>query len=127
MAINLQFKQYIINKCNLNFDLIKSGENPIGLSFSFSTIIPKDFDKECSIKILTTFSNNNNVFFSFELKTVYTLETDNKISTDEINQILKEKGFSDSYDRVVDFVNKFCEISNISPLPMPGFDEVKPQ
>lgn len=128
MAIKLLYKESIVTKCNLNLDLIKSGENSINLSFSFSTIIPKDSEKkDCSIKLLTTFSNEDKVFFTFELTSSYSLESREKETDDEIKNLLNEQGLRDTYIKAIDYVNKFCEISNIPPLPMPAFDEVKPQ
>lgn len=125
MGANLLFKNYMVSKINGNFDLIKTGENSIRLSFSFSTFVPKVEDKkDCSVQILTSFSNNDNEFFSFEFRSFYTIKTDEKISTEDISSLLKETGFKDAYERSLEYLSKFCTISSISRFPMPTFGEV---
>ncbi|MBO4859670.1 MAG: hypothetical protein J5527_14245 [Treponema sp.] len=128
MSAVLHLKKYVVNKCSADFDLIKSEDNTIDFSFTFSTLIPKDSDKKnCTIRITITMQNKGNTIFSFELKSFYIIESEKVFSDEEINTLLKEQGFKDTYKKALDYVNNFCSISNISPIPMPSFDEVMTQ
>lgn len=125
---SLNLKNWVVRKTFLNADCLSKQENELSVELGFSTGLPKNDDKACSvISKLKVKANISEEFFSVKLLTIFSFSNseEQKLSDDRKNEILKAEAFPVAYELLCDYVKKFLGAANLKEITMPLFDDIK--
>ena len=125
---SLSLKNWVVRKTSLNADCLSKQENELSVELGFSTGLPKDENRTCSVvSKLKVKANNSEDFFSVKLLAIFSFTNpeEQNLSDDRKNEILKTEAFPVAYELLCDYVKKFLGAANLKEITMPLFDDIK--
>lgn len=122
---SLFLKKWRIKKLNLNVETLKRGENELNIEIGFSILVSKKENAEDGKVIIeAVFTADKDIpFFAITFESIFEFN-DCHVSVEQKNEILRKEGVCETYLKLVEYVDKFMEMSQLKKLPFPDVSEI---
>lgn len=122
---SLFLKKWRIKKLNLNVETLKRGENELNIEIGFSILVSKKENAEDGKVIIeAVFTADKDIpFFVITYESIFEFN-DCHVSVEQKNEILRKEGVCETYLKLVEYVDKFMEMSQLKKLPFPDVSEI---
>lgn len=122
---SLFLKKWRIKKLNLNVETLKRGENELNIEIGFSILVSKKENAgDGKVIIEAVFTADKDIpFFVITYESIFEFN-DSHVNVEQKNEILRKEGVCETYLKLIEYVDKFMEMSQLKKLPFPDVSEI---
>lgn len=122
---SLFLKKWRIKKLNLNVETLKRGENELNIEIGFSILVSKKENAgDGKVIIEAVFTADKDIpFFVITYESIFEFN-DSHVSVEQKNEILRKEGVCETYLKLIEYVDKFMDMSQLKKLPFPDVSEI---
>lgn len=122
---SLFLKKWHIKKLNLNVETLKRGENELNIEIGFSILVSKKENAEDGKVIIeAVFTADKDIpFFVITYESIFEFN-DSHVNVEQKNEILRKEGVCETYLKLIEYVDKFMDMSQLKKLPFPDVSEI---
>lgn len=122
---SLFLKKWRIKKLNLNVETLKRGENELNIEIGFSILVSKKENAEDGKVIIeAVFTADKDIpFFVITYESIFEFN-DSHVNVEQKNEILRKEGVCETYLKLIEYVDKFMDMSQLKKLPFPDVSEI---